>query len=379
MVRLDVGRTVLCPQRCFRGDASPAPMRLHSGNAMYEVDERCWAECSGIQLDGAMRFVRVWGDSAPARSAVLAGSSHMHGSGGTVYSAHADGCVRAFGPGDAAVRTLWRSERGERPISVIFAAGGFVAGLRLVDDGSLHELLVLSADTGRALAATRFEKTSGGCRRTMHNDRPLALWPSPCGGFAAFCSTGDGIATLTSQGSDRKHATFGTRVAGVHGDELCTHSRDAIWLSKLSLLHDGTVRLRHDILWLEGGIETCAFSDRGHIAVLLSDTRSVLLLRRMAKGGYRMVTLHGHQCLPEGALFVGGSLVTACADACFRWPLSLSGSLLREQGVRADLYTRMLLLAFRRTCPDPVPQEVIEAIVVDAVDEMVQFAPHHVL
>ena len=79
------------------------------------------------------------------------------------------------------------------------------------------------------------------------------------------------------------------------------------------------------------------------------------------------------------ALFVGDSLVTSCANATFVWPLAMTPAHLRTHGVRADLYTRMLLLAFRRLCSQPVPQDVVEVIVSMAVDELVQFVPHHIV
>ena len=384
VVRLDDGRTVVCPQRCFRADCSEAPMRSrHLRNAMYVVDDGCWVESVGFSRSRTGRFMRVWGDSKAAQRAVQGGFSHMHSSGGVLYTSHSDGSVRATGQCDAEQRVLWRCGPEQAPINTLVAAGGFVGGLRLAGE-SRRELLVLSARSGRVLAAVGFKRAlpfqREGERRRVHCGRPLALWPTPSGGFAAFCSTGDGILSVTDIGADRRwHSTFGTHVAGLHGDELCTYSRDAMWLSKLSLAPDRTVTLRHDRLALDGGIEVCVFSENGHIAALGARTRAVMLLLRLPEGGYRALTLHGHHSHPEGALFVGDTLVTACVDATHVWPLSLSGSHLRRHGVRASLYTRMLLLAFRRTCMHPVPQDVIESIVDFAVDEIVHLVPHHVI
>ena len=380
-VQLGDGSVVVFPQRCFRRpeDGNPALELPLSSIVAFDLmlgDDVCWMKKVTTRLAGTA-WMCIRGNGAKfehsyAKARGVGGMLFAQTTGKILYTSHHDACLRAYGP-SGEERVVWRSESpGMLPITHFIAAGEFIAGLRASTDTRGTELLVLRSASGDVAMKATFSWPN------LPWMSSIALWPSPYGGFVVFYGgsrENDFIVTLTDHGKNgwRSHCSFGSHIAGVQGDTLCTYSQDAVWLSDISVTDDGVVGLRHNCISLERGISRCAFSERRHIAVLYANKRSVLFLKN-SQSGYRPIWLHGHQIPPERALFVSDSLVTACVSTTFRWPLTHSARYLRAHGVRADLYTRMLLLACRR-----LPQDVVEAIVSLAVNEIVHFVPYHVV
>ena len=302
-VQLDHGDIVLCPMGCFRGDGEQSPP-VYSARLIESthLGDECWLETSRKHYKNA---TRMHGDSSRFAEAYEkanrnGGMIFAQGHGGVLYVS-CDSCrLSAYGPGGEQ-RVIWSSELGKMlPITRFTVAGGLVAGLRCTYDMRGAQLVVVNAVSGDVVMRKTFEW----CNLPTAS---IALWLPPSGGFVVFYggiakNESSPIVTLVSNqaGGERylSHTNFGNRIAGVHGNELCSYSYSAVWLSDISADPDCVIRMRHNRMPLEHGIDWCEFSSHGHIAVLYETRRAAVLLRRCCSTSavcYTPIWLYAHQ------------------------------------------------------------------------------------